>query len=133
MKKPMISLYGYGHEELAFVEIEPTPEYKPKSDNGRMCRIIVRGGSLSTATIVERLCWCIDDAFQWDVQPREGGDIYETQFRSKNELQRDVRIGVFPVKDSPSFLKFAEWKSVVKPTVQLDAPEILGQYKDGLN
>ncbi|KAM0860535.1 hypothetical protein ACQ4PT_046486 [Festuca glaucescens] len=124
MKKPMLSLYGYGHEELAFVEVEPTPEYKPKSDNGRMCRITVRGGSLTTDTIVERLRWCIDDAFQWDVQP-QGANIYKTQFPSKNELQRAVRIGVFPVKDSPCVLEFAEWKSVVKPTVQLEEVWVL--------
>jgi hypothetical protein len=74
MKKPMLSLYGYGHEELAFVEVEPTPDFKPKSDNGRMCRITVTGGSLSIDKIIERLRWCIDDNFQGDVQP-QGSNI----------------------------------------------------------
>ncbi|KAM0884395.1 hypothetical protein ACQ4PT_030998 [Festuca glaucescens] len=124
MKKSMLSLYGYCHEELAFVEVEPTPDFKPKSDNGRMCRITVTGGSLSIDKIIERLRWCIDDTFQWDVQP-QGTNIYKTQFPSKIELQRAVRIGVFPVKDSACALEFAEWKSVVKPTVQLQEVWVL--------
>jgi hypothetical protein len=137
MKKPMISLYRYGHADLAFVEVEPTPEFKPKSDNGRMCRITVKGGSLTSETIIERLRWCIDDTFQWDVQP-QGTNIYKTQFPSKHELQRAVRIGVFPLKNSDTVLEFTEWKSVVKPSVQLEevwvlisgAPE--GMYRNYL-
>jgi hypothetical protein len=36
-----------------------------------------------------------------------------------------VRIGVFPVKDSACALEFAEWKSVVRPTVQLQEVWVL--------
>jgi hypothetical protein len=58
--KPMLSVYGYGHEELVFFEVQPTPSYLPNSDNGRMGRITILGGSLS-----------VDERTQ--MSPRGGG------------------------------------------------------------
>jgi hypothetical protein len=105
--KPQLSMFGYGHEELVFVEVQPTPSFRTKSDNGRMGRITVSGGSLSVEQIVERLCWVVDDTFQWDVQP-QGRNVFKTQFPNKMELARAIRIGVLQVKGTHCSMEISE-------------------------
>ncbi|KAM0902389.1 hypothetical protein ACQ4PT_019410 [Festuca glaucescens] len=122
--KPKISMYGYGHEELMFLEVDSTDDYRPRSDSGRMCRIKVSGGVLSIENIVERLRWLVDDNFSWDVQP-QGDNVYKTQFPNKQELVRATRFGSCKVKDTACSIEFTEWKSAVQPVAKLDEVWIL--------
>ncbi|KAK1699062.1 hypothetical protein QYE76_015759 [Lolium multiflorum] len=122
--KPSLSIYGYGQEELVFLEVQPTPSYRPKSDNGRMGRITVTGGELTMEKIVERLRWFVDDTFQWDVQPH-GKNVYKTQFPNKLELARATRIGLFQVKGTTCSMEITEWKSATKPIKKLEEAWVL--------
>ncbi|KAM0836875.1 hypothetical protein ACQ4PT_062008 [Festuca glaucescens] len=122
--KPVLSVYGYGQEELIFMEVQPTPSYRPKSDNGRMGRITITGGSLPIEKIVERLRWVVDDSFQWDIQP-QGNNVYKTQFRNKMELARATSIGLFQVKGTTCSMEITEWKSATKPTRKLEEVWVL--------
>jgi hypothetical protein len=90
-------MHGYGHEELMFLEVEQPSSYKPKSDNGRMCRINVTGGTLTIDQIVERLRWLVDDNFQWDVQP-QGKNVYKTQFPNKMNYKGPPVLVLFKLK-----------------------------------
>jgi hypothetical protein len=122
--KPLLSVYGYGQEELLFMEVQPTPSFRPRSDNGRMGRITVTGGALPMEKIVERLRWVVDDTFQWDVQP-QGNNVYKTQFPNKNELARATCIGLFQVKGTTCSMEITEWKSATKPTKRLEEAWVL--------
>ncbi|KAM0851550.1 hypothetical protein ACQ4PT_052351 [Festuca glaucescens] len=122
--KPSLSIYGYGQEELVFLEVQPTPSYRPKSDNGRMGRITVTGGVLTMEKIVERLRWFVDDTFQWDVQP-QGKNVYKTQFPNKIELARATRIGLFQVKGTTCSMEITEWKLATKPIRRLEEAWVL--------
>ncbi|CAM0910277.1 unnamed protein product [Alopecurus aequalis] len=101
--KPVIKVLGYAHEELMVLDVPHSTSFRPRSDSGRMGRIKVTGGSLSTEAIVDQLRWVVmDDDFPWDVQPI-GGNVYKTQFPSKMELIRATRFGKVDVKNREGY------------------------------
>ncbi|KAM0863249.1 hypothetical protein ACQ4PT_044731 [Festuca glaucescens] len=119
-------LYGYAHEGLVFCDIQNADSYRPRSDCGRVGRITVTGGTLTSDEIIGVLQGLVlDDQFPWDIQP-QGDNIYKTQFPSKIDLARATRFGTFLAKEnSRCFVKFIEWKSEVKPTLRLDEVWVL--------
>ncbi|KAM0882962.1 hypothetical protein ACQ4PT_031948 [Festuca glaucescens] len=102
------------------------PKTKRRSDSGRIGRITVTGGTLTSDEIIGVLRGVVlDDLFPWDIQP-QGDNIYKTQFPSKMELTRATRFGTFLAKENTQcFDKFTEWKSEVKPTLTLDKVWVL--------
>jgi hypothetical protein len=117
--KPSLSIYGYGHEELMFIEVPHSKDFRPSSDGSRMGMITVTGGEMILNQLVDVLRWVvIDDDFQWDVQP-QGKKVYKTLFPNKMELIRATRVGKFEVKDSCCFVEITDWKSEIKPSFVL--------------
>ncbi|KAM0829410.1 hypothetical protein ACQ4PT_066884 [Festuca glaucescens] len=136
--KPTLTVYGYAHEGQVFCDIQNSDSYRPRSDSGRVGRITVTGGTLTSDEIIGVLRGLVlDDQFPWDIQP-QGDNIYRTQFPSKMDLTRATHFGTFLAKEnSQCFVKVTEWKSEVKPTLRLDevcvlingVPEgLLGDY-----
>ncbi|KAM0856789.1 hypothetical protein ACQ4PT_048860 [Festuca glaucescens] len=96
--KPTLFVYGYAHEELVFFDIQNSESYRPRSDNGRMGRITVTSGTLTSDEIIVVLRGLVlDDQFLWDIKP-QGNNIYKTQFPSKMELARATCFGTFLAK-----------------------------------
>ncbi|KAM0869923.1 hypothetical protein ACQ4PT_040359 [Festuca glaucescens] len=124
--KSVLTVYGYAHEGLVFCDVQNSESFRPRPDNGRFGRISVTGGT-PTSDEIKRVLrgLALDDHFPWEVEAQENNS-YRTQFPSKLELTRATRFGTFLAKeDSNCFVKITEWKSEVKPTLQLDEVWIL--------
>src|SRR5207237_4222303 len=82
--KPVMTMYGYAHEELIFFEIPLTGSYCPKPANSRLARITVSGGVLTIREIVEYLKWVVPgDVYQWEVIS-VGNNVFKVLFQVPN-------------------------------------------------
>ncbi|KAM0852750.1 hypothetical protein ACQ4PT_051523 [Festuca glaucescens] len=124
--KPVLIVYGYANEGLVFCDIQNSDSYRPRPDNGRVGRITVTGGTLTSDEIIRVLRGLVlDDQFPWAIEPQDNS-TFKTQFPSKMELTRATRFGTFLAKeDSKCFVTVTEWKSEVKPTLLLDEVWVL--------
>lgn len=110
MPKHVAITYGVSRNELIFHEIPASPEVTFKHDSGKVGKISVEGGTLTSHEIVNELEWILPGNQQWDLQPMEGG-AFKALFPSKADLARMTKIIKVPVPGTKMFIIFEEWSA----------------------
>ncbi|KAM0826418.1 hypothetical protein ACQ4PT_068893 [Festuca glaucescens] len=110
MPKPVAITYGVSRNELIFHEIPASSDVTFKHDSGKVGKISVEGGTLTSHEIVKELAWILPGNHQWDLQPTEGG-AFKALFPSKAYLARMTKIIRVPVPEIDMFLIFEEWSA----------------------
>ncbi|KAM0836526.1 hypothetical protein ACQ4PT_062283 [Festuca glaucescens] len=109
MPKPVAITYGVSRNELIFHEIPASSDVTFKHDSGKVGKISVEGGTLTSQEIVKELAWILPGNHQWDLQPEDGA--FEALFPSKADLARMTKIIRVSVPETDMFLIFEEWSA----------------------
>ncbi|KAM0831857.1 hypothetical protein ACQ4PT_065262 [Festuca glaucescens] len=110
MPKPVAITYGVSRNELIFHEIPASSDVTFRHDSGKVGRISVTDGVLSSQEIVKELEWIIPGNHQWDLIPTDHG-AFKAIFPSKADLARMTKIINVPVHGTSMFLHFEEWSA----------------------
>jgi hypothetical protein len=120
MPKPTAALYGLCRNELMIYEVLVSDELIFKHDSGKLGRIRVHGGILSTEQIIEELGWIVPGEHQWCLEKISNNE-FKTVFPSKADLSRLVKIVSVPIDANKGlFLTFEEGSATPVDKFKLD-------------
>ncbi|KAM0839720.1 hypothetical protein ACQ4PT_060123 [Festuca glaucescens] len=110
MPKPVAITYGVSRNELMFHEVPASSDVTFRHDSGKVGKISVTDGVLSSQEIAKELEWIIPGNHQWDLWPTEDG-AFKVIFPTKADLARMTKIINVPVSGTSMFLHFEEWSA----------------------
>jgi hypothetical protein len=110
MPKPTAVLYGLCREGLNFYDIPKNNDMKQKNDSGKVGRVRITGGTMSTQQLLMELEWLVPGHNQWDITP-VGLDAFRVVFPSKADLVRQRRLKPVDVEGTSITMHFEDWSS----------------------
>ncbi|KAM0855944.1 hypothetical protein ACQ4PT_049442 [Festuca glaucescens] len=87
MQKPVAQMYGLCNDALLFFDVPKSIGVKSKRHNGKVGRIRVAGGSLSSHQVVKELSFLVPGKHQWDITMVED-NIFKVVYPTKADCAR---------------------------------------------
>ncbi|KAK1607148.1 hypothetical protein QYE76_030821 [Lolium multiflorum] len=110
MEKPVAQMYGLCNAALLFFDVPKSVGVKSKRHSGKVGRIRVAGGSLSSHQVVKELSFLVPGKDQWDITMVED-NIFKVVYPTKADCARLRKINDIKVDDSGCKLYFEDWIS----------------------
>jgi hypothetical protein len=103
-------MYGLCSDALLFFDVPKSVGVKSKRHSGKVGRIRVAGGSLSSHQVVKELSFLVPGKHQWDITMVED-NIFKVVYPTKADCARLRKINDIKVDDSGCKLYFEDWIS----------------------
>jgi hypothetical protein len=87
MPKPTAMMYGFCRDDLMWFEIPKSKDLRLKNTSGKVCRIRVSGGSMTTQEVITELEILVPGNKQWDIEAM-GSGIFKVILPSKSDMAR---------------------------------------------
>jgi hypothetical protein len=109
MPKPTAMMYGFCRDDLMWFEIPKSKDLRLKNTSGKVCRIRVSGGSMTTQEVITELEILVPGNKQWDIEAM-GSGIFKVILPSKSDMARLRKVKDLEV-DSERKMFFEDWSS----------------------
>ena len=80
--KPVAVMYGIANDNLLFFDTPQSEGLRVNNDSGKVGRIRIFGGTMTTEEVIHELQWLVQGDHQWDVSPSTGNSfrvVYPTK------------------------------------------------------
>ena len=109
LPKPTAVLYGKCREGLHFYDVPQNTEIKLKNDSGKVGRVRITGGHMSTQQLLMELEWLVRGDHQWDITPVDND--FRVVFPTTADLIRLRRLKPVDVQGTSITMHFEDWTS----------------------
>jgi hypothetical protein len=102
-------MYGLCRDDLMWFEIQKSNDVRIKNTRGKVCWIIVTGGSMTTQENIAELDVLVPGNKQWELEAVANG-VYKVILPTKSDMARVRKVKDLEV-DSERKMFFEEWSS----------------------